>query len=131
LDQVSINLSEAHPSREPDLTMVGVPGFSGAILATSASTAIHVSHSPFLKSDKIYLEGLKDDGFLPTADADFLGGTHHSIGVRLGPRFQEQGTGQAVRLPMPIRLRLVVAQFLDAGVADPQYESLVQTAGRG
>ena len=71
LDQVGINLSEAHPSREPDLTMVGVPSSSGSILATSASTAIHVSHSPFLKSDKIHLEGLEDDGFLPTADADF------------------------------------------------------------
>ena len=130
MDQVSINLSEPEPSREPDLTMVGVPGFSGAILPTPASTAIHVSHSSFLKSDKIHVEGLKDDGFLPTADADFLGGTHHSIGVRLGVRFREQGTAQAVRSPMPIRLRLVVAQFLDSGVADLQYESLGQTAGR-
>jgi hypothetical protein len=50
LDQVGINLPEAHPSREPDLTLVGVPGFSGAILATSASTAIHVSYSPFPKT---------------------------------------------------------------------------------
>ena len=79
LDQIGINLSEAHPSREPDLTMVGVPGFSGAILATSASRAIHVSHPPFLKV---------------------------------------------------IRLGLVVAQFLDAGVGDLQDESLDQTAGR-
>lgn len=49
LDQISINLPEAQPSCEPDLTVVGVPIFSRSILVASASTAIHVPHSPFTK----------------------------------------------------------------------------------